>query len=109
MTKIKGINSIEVAAKRILPAIQCCLNSSVILIPDISAICQLSDKHPMQITLNLDESLLNEAFQLTNLTSQEELMNLALQELVRSRRQKNLLDLAGQIQFSEDFDHKALL
>ncbi|MBR8834588.1 MAG: type II toxin-antitoxin system VapB family antitoxin [Stigonema ocellatum SAG 48.90 = DSM 106950] len=70
----------------------------------------------MQITLNLDESLLNQAFQLTNLTSQEELVNLALQELVRSRsgssgasrRQKNLLDLAGQIQFTEDFDHKAL-
>lgn len=55
---------------------------------------------PMQIVLNLDEALLSEAFQLTNLTTQE--------ELVRSRRKKNLLDLAGQIQFSEDFDHKAL-
>lgn len=62
----------------------------------------------MQITLNLDDSLLNEAFQLTNLTTQEELFNLALQELVRSRRKKNLLDLAGQIQFIPDFDHKAL-
>jgi Arc/MetJ family transcription regulator len=62
----------------------------------------------MQITLNLDESLLNEAFQLTNLTTQEELVNLALQELVRSRRKKSLLDLAGQIQFAPGFDHKAL-
>ncbi len=62
----------------------------------------------MQITLNLDDSLLSEAFQLTKLASQEELINLALQELVRSRRKKNLLDLAGQIQFTEDFDHKAL-
>ncbi|MEB3214829.1 MAG: type II toxin-antitoxin system VapB family antitoxin [Nostocales cyanobacterium 94392] len=62
----------------------------------------------MQITLNLDESLLSEALELTNLSTQEELINLALQELVRSRRQKNLLDLAGQIQFTEDFDHKAL-
>lgn len=62
----------------------------------------------MQITLNLDESLLNEAFQLTNLTTQEELVNLALTEFVRSRRKKNLLDLVGQIQFIEDFDHKAL-
>ncbi|MEG3862395.1 type II toxin-antitoxin system VapB family antitoxin [Microcoleus sp. herbarium12] len=62
----------------------------------------------MQITLNLDESLLNEALLLTNLTAQEELIKLALQELVRSRRQKNLLDLAGQIQFAPDFDHKAL-
>lgn len=62
----------------------------------------------MQITLNLDDSLLSEAFQLTNVASQEELINLALQELVRSRRKKNILDLAGQIQFTEDFDHKAL-
>ncbi len=62
----------------------------------------------MQITLNLDESLLEEALQLTKFSTQEELMNLALQELVRSRRKKNLLDLAGQIQFTEDFDYKAM-
>jgi Arc/MetJ family transcription regulator len=70
----------------------------------------------MQITLNLDESLLNEALQLTNFTTQEELVNFALQELVRSRsdssgtsrRKRNLFDLAGQIQFAPDFDHKAL-
>jgi Arc/MetJ family transcription regulator len=55
----------------------------------------------MQTTLNLDESLLNEALQLTNLTDQEELVNLALREFVRSRRKKNLLDFAGQIQFIE--------
>ena len=62
----------------------------------------------MQITFNLDEALFNEALQLTNLTTQEELIKLALQELVRSRRRKNLLDLAGKIQFAPDFDHKAL-
>ena len=62
----------------------------------------------MQITLNLDESLLNEALQLTQMSNQEELISLALQEFVRSRRKKNLLDLAGQIQFAPDFDYKAL-
>ena len=70
----------------------------------------------MQIILNLDESLLNEAFQLTDLTTQDELIEFALQELVRSqssssgasRREKNLLDLAGQIQFIEDFNYKDL-
>ncbi|MEH2086278.1 type II toxin-antitoxin system VapB family antitoxin [Nostoc sp.] len=62
----------------------------------------------MQTSINVDEALLNEAFQLTNLTNQEELINLALQEFVRSRRKKNLLDLAGQIQFAPDFDHKTL-
>ncbi|MCY7323363.1 MAG: type II toxin-antitoxin system VapB family antitoxin [Phormidesmis sp. CAN_BIN36] len=62
----------------------------------------------MQIILNIDDSLLNEALELTNLMTQEELIKLALQELVRSRRKKNLLDLAGQIQFAPDFDYKSL-
>ncbi|NCJ07881.1 type II toxin-antitoxin system VapB family antitoxin [Synechococcales cyanobacterium C] len=62
----------------------------------------------MQVNLNLDEALINEALQLTKLTTQEELLNLALRELVKSRRKKNLLDLAGQIQFAPDFDYKAL-
>ena len=62
----------------------------------------------MQITLNLDESLVSEAFQLTNLTTRDELINLALRELIKSRRKKNLLDLTGQIQFVPNFDHKDL-
>ncbi|WP_017296966.1 type II toxin-antitoxin system VapB family antitoxin [Nodosilinea nodulosa] len=62
----------------------------------------------MQITLDLDDDLINEALRLTNLTTQEELLNLALQELVKARQKKNLLELAGKIQFSPDFDHKAL-
>jgi Bacterial antitoxin of type II TA system, VapB len=70
----------------------------------------------MQIILNLDESLLNEALQLTKLTTQEELVTFALQEFVRSQsnsspalsHKKNLFDLAGKIQFTPDFDYKAL-
>lgn len=62
----------------------------------------------MQITLKLDESLLREALQLTGLATKDELVKLALQELIQSRRKNNLLDLAGQIQFAPDFDHKAL-
>lgn len=62
----------------------------------------------MEITLHLDESLINEALELTNLSTQEELVALALCELVRSRRKKSLLDLAGQIQFTKDFDYKDL-
>ena len=62
----------------------------------------------MEITLNIDEKLLEEALQLTKLTTQEELLSFALQELVKSRRKKTLLDLAEKIHFSPDFDHKAL-
>jgi Arc/MetJ family transcription regulator len=60
----------------------------------------------MQITLDLDEALFTEALQLTKLTTQEDMIHLAVAELVRSRKKKNLLDLAGQIQFVADFDHK---
>lgn len=69
---------------------------------------RISNTAIMQVTLNIDESLLNEALELTNLSTQEELVSFALKELVRSRRKKNLLDLAGQIQFTENFDYKAL-
>jgi Arc/MetJ family transcription regulator len=61
---------------------------------------------PMQISLDLDETLVREALELTNLTTLEDLIDLALKELVRSRKKKNLFDLAGQIQFTPDFDHK---
>lgn len=62
----------------------------------------------MKVTLNLYETLVNEALQLTNAATQEEVIKRARQEFVRSRRRKNPLDLAGKIQFATDFDDKAL-
>ncbi len=75
----------------------CCLKIST----EIAEMCT-------QITLKLEENLLNEALQLAHLTIQKELIRLALQGLFRSRRKKNLLDLAGQIQFAPEFEYKAL-
>lgn len=60
----------------------------------------------MRITLDLDGTLRKEALELADLTTIEELINLALQEFTRSRRKKNSLDLAGQIQLDPDFDDK---
>lgn len=62
----------------------------------------------MQVTLNLDEALIHEALQLAKLTTEEDLLNLALREFIKSRRKKNLLDLVGQVQLAPDFDYKAL-
>ena len=36
------------------------------------------------------------------------LISFALEELIRTRKKRNLLDLSGQIQFSTDYDYKAL-
>ena len=62
----------------------------------------------MRTNIELDDALIEEAFRLTNLRTKKELIHLALQELIRSRKKRNLLDLSGQIEFSPDYDHKAL-
>lgn len=62
----------------------------------------------MRTNIVLDETLVKEATALTGIRTKRELIDLALQELIRSRRKKNLLDLAGKIQFADDFDPKQL-
>jgi Arc/MetJ family transcription regulator len=54
----------------------------------------------------LDDDLVDEALTLTGAKTKSELVRLAIVELIRTRKRKNLLDLAGQIQFRDDFDHK---
>ena len=62
----------------------------------------------MRTNIDLEDNLVEEAFSLTGLRTKKELVHLALRELIISRKKKNLFDLSGQIQFSEDFDHKSL-
>ncbi|MEG4275533.1 MULTISPECIES: type II toxin-antitoxin system VapB family antitoxin [unclassified Microcoleus] len=62
----------------------------------------------MKSPLELDEELVKEAFRLTNFKTEKELIDFALQELIRTRKKRNLLDLSGQIQFSTEYDYKAL-
>ncbi|MGB7087385.1 MAG: type II toxin-antitoxin system VapB family antitoxin [Phormidesmis sp.] len=62
----------------------------------------------MRTNIDIDDALLEEALLLTQVETKEELVDLALQELIRARKKKNLLDLAGKIQFSEGYDHKAV-
>lgn len=62
----------------------------------------------MRTNIELDDGLVEEAFRLTNVRTKKELIHLALQELIRSRKKRNLLDLSGQIQFVPDYDYKAL-
>lgn len=62
----------------------------------------------MRTNIVLDEDLVKEAVSLTGVRTKRELVNLALKELIRSRKKKNLFDLAGKLEFREDFDHKEL-
>ncbi len=62
----------------------------------------------MRTNIVLDDKLMEEAFAVTGLRTKRELVHLALEELVRARRKKDLLDLAGRIRFRKGFDHKAM-
>jgi len=62
----------------------------------------------MRTNIVLDDELVQEALAVTGVHTKKEVVHLALQELVRSRKKKNLTDLAGRIRFRKDFDHKAM-
>ena len=62
----------------------------------------------MKTSIELNEELVKEALQLTNFQTEQELINFALEELVRARKKHNLLDLSGEIEFLPDYDYKAL-
>lgn len=62
----------------------------------------------MRTNVVLDDELVEEGFALTGVRTKKELLHLALEELIRVRRKKDLTELAGRIRLREDFDHKAL-
>jgi len=62
----------------------------------------------MRTNIVLDDALVDEAMKLTGASTKKEVVHLALEELIRSRKKKNLVDLAGRIQFRRGFDHKAM-
>lgn len=62
----------------------------------------------MKTSIELNEELVKEALRLTKFQTEKELIDFALQELIRTRKKRNLLDLSGQIEFSTDYDYKAL-
>jgi len=62
----------------------------------------------MRTNIVLDDDLVNEALEITGVRTKKEVVHLALQELVRSRKKKPLTDLAGKIRFRSGFDHKTM-
>ena len=60
----------------------------------------------MRTNIVLDEELVREAVRLTGIATKRELVEVALRELVRKWRKKDLFELAGQVEFAEGYDHK---
>jgi Arc/MetJ family transcription regulator len=61
----------------------------------------------MRTNIELDEALVEEAMRVSGAKTKKEAVHLGLQELIRAKRRKDLLDLAGRIEFYEGYDPKA--
>ena len=62
----------------------------------------------MRTNIVLDEKLVKEAFAVSELRTKKDLIHEALRVFIRLKKRKDLSELAGKIDFSDDFDHKAL-
>ena len=62
----------------------------------------------MRTSIVMDDDLVREAFALTRVRTKRELVHMALKELVRRRRKRDLTELAGKIRLRDDFDYKAM-
>ncbi|MEM8673067.1 MAG: type II toxin-antitoxin system VapB family antitoxin [Cyanobacteria bacterium P01_G01_bin.67] len=62
----------------------------------------------MRTNIEIDDKLMEEAFSLTNVRTKKELVHLALQEFIKAKKKKDLLELSGKIQFAEGYDYKSL-
>jgi len=62
----------------------------------------------MRTNIILEDSLVKEALKYSRAKTKRELIHQALEEFVKNRRRRNLLDLAGKIEFAERYDYKSL-
>ncbi|HNJ66146.1 MAG TPA: type II toxin-antitoxin system VapB family antitoxin [Turneriella sp.] len=60
----------------------------------------------MATNLAIDDKLLNEALKVGHFKSKKDTVNTALREFIQKRRQKDILNLFGAIDFDEKYDYK---
>mgnify|MGYP003827809625 FL=1 len=63
----------------------------------------------MRTNIVLDNDLVEEAFKYSpSIRTKKDLIETALREYVQNRKMKDIRDLKGKIQFSDDYDHKKM-
>ena len=61
----------------------------------------------MRTNVVLDDVLVAEAQALSGIKTKKGVISMALQEFVMTRKRLNLIELAGRINFRDDYDYKA--
>ena len=62
----------------------------------------------MRTNIVIDDTLLDEAFEVSGARTKKDLIHEALRTLIKLKKRKDLTELAGKIDFYPNFDHKAL-
>jgi len=62
----------------------------------------------MRTNIDIDDQLIEEVMKMADVKTKKEAVDLALKEFLKVKRKKNLLDLAGKVQFYDGYDPKAL-
>jgi metal-responsive CopG/Arc/MetJ family transcriptional regulator len=60
----------------------------------------------MVTNLQIDEHLIQEALELSEHQTKRAVVEVALQEYVQYRKQLNIIELFGTIEYSDDYDYK---
>lgn len=71
-------------------------------------LCSVITEVFVATNLDLDDALIEQARRAGKHRTKKEAVTSALREYVRRRRQREILDLVGQIPFDEGYDHKPL-
>jgi Arc/MetJ family transcription regulator len=62
----------------------------------------------MRTNIEIDDDLIAEAFSVTGAVTKKDLIHEALREFIKIKKRKNLVELAGLVEFHNGYDHKKL-
>lgn len=62
----------------------------------------------MRTNIDIDDTLIDEVMKMANVKTKKEAVDVALREFVKTKKKKDLFELAGQVEFYDGYDHKAL-
>jgi Arc/MetJ family transcription regulator len=62
----------------------------------------------MRTNIDIDDALIDEVMKVANVKTKKEAVHLALQQFLKVKKKKDIFDLAGKIEFEDQYDYKAL-
>jgi Arc/MetJ family transcription regulator len=62
----------------------------------------------MRTNIELDDSLVSEAFKYAGVRTKKALIDLSLKEFIENRKRKDLRDIKGKINFADRYDYKQM-